>query len=234
MSKFYKLTKSNEIFTYEFLQEINILKESISDKFTKLVIKVGELILSSLISVFINLPDINTESRFVIILKIIGYFLVLLIVFESIIWILKKITRRDNKKSIKNIIALKTLFYTKILNNILIAIDICKKIRTIEKVNLEKIYLYEAFYYFQVSYNEISEKNIIEIYNRDRKEYTEFLKEMNPVFLTEVFDVCIKELEFIDTKAKQYKDANLQKDVKDLIRGFENNISNINKQIKEE
>ena len=110
MSKFHKLTKSNEIFTYTFSQQMEELKESISQKFENLFFDVGNAILSAIISFVVNLKDMNSSNKIIIIAEIIGYFFISFFIVKGFIHICKKLRNKDNKKNDKGIIELRNFF----------------------------------------------------------------------------------------------------------------------------
>ena len=230
-TKWYKLNKSNEslqVFLEEYFEK---LETTISDKISSAVKSFGELIFSAVLAFFLenSFDPLNSiwnkisffqGEKYTLLKVIISCSSVFLIIWMScrlLIWLGGKIKAffSDNKATPGDVYRLEKYFYKQILNEIVTGISLEKKAceleenmkssETLEQDRaLYKIYLIEAVFYFNETTQNISKHNIIEINNKNREQYTEFLNSMDPVIIYSIFEVCVSTLERIIQGLEKY------------------------------
>lgn len=232
--KFYKLRKSNEASMVSILYELRKLQEDNEKKISSLVDILVSAILSGISSWFIADKTIADKEEVVVtLIRLFAYFFIGIIVIRFFLWLwhnLKKCVE-DNKKDFEKIDELKEYFYKIVLNNIDMGLSLMKKYEE-ESGDAKKNYAYEAFFYFELAKKMLSEKNIIEVSNTKRDNYTTFLKELNPYFLCQIFEVSIKSLEIIHEFSIENKDDYLKPNVEELINLYKKYISHVREQCK--
>lgn len=244
MSKFYKLTKSNESSTFLILEELKVIRKDLKntqDNFNSLVsslyINIAGIILSTILSFIIDSNDsIPLISKLPVIIRFsiiyIALCLIIVFVFNKSNKIFKKFSKLLSKNKIDTLDGradLKDIFYSKILNDIAMGFSLKDKSEECSD-DLSKLYLYESFYYFEKSYRDISANKIIKIYDETNISYTKLLEEINPIFMENLFSLCKDYLEYIKAQSILYDDKILESKTKNLIREYEGFKDDIKKQ----
>ncbi|KAF5031995.1 hypothetical protein DSECCO2_621920 [anaerobic digester metagenome] len=156
-----------------------------------------------MIAYIIERDLINKDANIITHIFLYGLiFLMLYALLKCIISLLNIVKKEcgDNKRSYENRFALKKYFYQKILNDITMALSLIKRCTEKEEDSkldddIQKIYFYEAYYYFELAMDSLNKKNIFEFPSKDRQCYDDFLIEMNPSMVINTLDICVKALE---------------------------------------
>lgn len=216
-TKWYKLNKSNEPILITLHEELGNLENSISSDLSSALVTVAEIIFSGLLTFFID-RDIDLLSSYWRCMGISpsqsqilwGTVLSCAVVFLGTIGMCKLVvfivngirkTFKDEKKTLLGIYQLERYFYQKVLNDIITGVSLEKKscellagldtsTSPVQDKDLSSIYLVEAVFYFHEAYRSIAEKQIFEVANPERENYTAFLNEINPGVVCNIFLMC--------------------------------------------
>ncbi|WOO38188.1 hypothetical protein R2R35_06710 [Anaerocolumna sp. AGMB13020] len=201
--------------------------------------------LEALIAVFLtNIINDETEMSNKLLDKLvmvfINYILVSILIFVVIFLSVKCIkflkSIRDNKKNHKDRLELKKFFYQKILNDIILGISLEQKaIKNCQNSTIRNIYLNESLFYYDLAIQAMKDKRMFEINNKKREPYTDFLQEMNPQFLLDVFITCrdsIKRMKQFITYNQPNDKANILTKIDIINENYAIIINSIKNQIK--
>ena len=229
--KFYKLAKSNELSSFANSETIRSLADAISDKLFSIIMKFGEVLVTSIVTfaieqkqlvaklltfITINLNFPLNDTIFTIILIMIiplMFGLIFLVIDASVKKILAVIKRLDNKRNANDINRLLKIFYDKILNEITIALSLQKRAdelnmkagddNYINNARLKYIYCCESIFYFKTAYDSMIENRIIETQNDERSNNLILIKELNAFMLWDLISLCLDSQEQIEKHIKE-------------------------------
>lgn len=256
-TKWYKLNKSNEPLEVFLEERFAELESTMSSKISSGIVNIGEIVFSAGLTfllerefdpfkkvwdVFLASKE-NTFSFMTTSVSCIIIFLFSIAISHFVIFCIKaaKGFFSDNKSTPSDAYKLEEYFYKKVLNDIVTGISLEKKsyelLQNIEKsetreqdINLHLIYLMESTFYFNQAISHITERNIIEIDNPNRIEYTDFLQSVNPNILCEIFTICIKTLDRIIFALEQHGQS--VQNANDAQKTFRAYVESIQNQIK--
>ena len=260
-TKWYKLNKSNEPLEVFLEERFAELESTMSSKISSGIVNIGEIIFSVGLTFLLEIKvdpfekiwnyfpcfKDNTPLFITTSLSCIIIFLVSIAISHLVVFFVKQIKSffNDNKSRPSDAYKLEQYFYKKVLNDIVTGISLEKKsfelVQNISKsetkeqdTNLFLIYLMESTFYFNEAIRHITEKDIIEMNNPSRTEYTNFLQSVNPCVLCNIFQICISTLDRIisalDQHGQSVENANdARKTFRDYIESIENQMKAHNK-----
>lgn len=257
-TKWYKLNKSNEPLEVFLEERFAELESTMSSKISSGIVNIGEIVFSVGLTFLLEIKvdpfekiwgifpffKGNTPSFITTSVSCIIIFLLSIAISHLVILCIKRIKAffSDNKSTPSDAYKLEEYFYKKVLNDIVTGISLEKKsselLQNIKKgksetkeqdTNLYLIYLMESTFYFNQAISHITERNIVEINNPNRTEYTDFLKSVNPNILCDIFTICISTLKRIIPALEQHGQS--VENASDACKTFQDYIEDIKKQI---
>lgn len=254
-TKWYKLNKSNEPLEVFLEERFAELESTMSSKISSGIVNIGEIVFSVGLTFLLeikvdpfekiwgvlpffkgNTPSFITTSASCIII-----FLLSIAISHLVILCIKKVKAffSDNKSTPSEAYKLEEYFYKKVLNDIVTGISLEKKsselLQNIKKsetkeqdIDLYLIYLMESTFYFNQAISHITERNIVEIDNPNRTEYTDFLQSVNPNILCDIFTICISTLKRIIPALDQHGQS--VENASDACKTFQDYIKAIKEQ----
>lgn len=242
-SKECTLGKSSEISTYLLIQEMKNVKqdnkELLKDLYKDIIVSIIGAFFSAVVTFIVENPasvlktvdstktnavnsSVNFDMFYKLIDKIIHSLILFVICFSILMfiyWVIKKAIKAFayNKSSQENRERLVELFNKKVFNQIMLGISFYNKTKSLKEYDLNKIYLWEAIYYFDVSRKDIDDESIIEEYNDKNEDYKALIKDLNPYLLYETFNTTCSILNEITKKIDQIPEYNSNDELKDKV-----------------
>lgn len=256
-TKWYKLNKSNEPLEVFLEERFSELESTMSSKISSGIVNIGEIVFSVGLTFLLEIKvdpfekiwgifpffKGNTPSFITTSVSCIIIFLLSIAISHLVILFIKRIKAffSDNKSTPSDAYKLEEYFYKKVLNDIVTGISLEKKSSELlqniknsetkeQDTNLYLIYLIESTFYFNQAISHLTEKNIIEINNPNRTEYTDFLQSVNPNILREIFTICTSTLSRIIPALEQHGQS--VQSANDAQKTFQTYIESIKNQTK--
>ena len=225
--KHYELHKSNETSTLAITREIKRLQIATADKQDAIVSSIIETAISFIVAIEASAaPSISEVSTWTKLLAAVGVFLVSFGLVALLIKAVLALRRwlRGKKATQAEQIGMRDLFYQTILNHLITGISLKEKALSM-KSSTRLLFLHEAIYYFQLSYEEIESNRMFTQDGVSKDNHKAFLKLMNRCFLHELFTLCASTLSEI--LAANDWDSDTVASIKALRSGYNIYITNI-------